>query len=240
MDEHNHMTGNSSAKPNQQGGFFSNLLFNIVVPALILSKFSHDDALGPVWGIVAALAFPVGYGLWELYKSGKVNFFSVLGIISVLLTGGIRLLQLDPSYIAIKEAAIPGIIGLAVLFSQYTPYPLVKKLLLNAQLLNTEKLYGALAEQQQTQAFEQAVAKAGYIVAGSFFLSSALNYLLAKWIVVSQPGTIAYAEELGKMTWLSYPVIVLPSMVVLMFAIWFIFHRIGKLTGQPLENFMHQ
>ncbi len=35
-----------------------------------------------------------------------------LGLISVLLTGGIGLLELDPQWLAIKEAAIPGIIGI--------------------------------------------------------------------------------------------------------------------------------
>ncbi|MDP3449658.1 MAG: beta-galactosidase, partial [Anaerolineaceae bacterium] len=48
---------------------------------------------------------------------------------SVMLTGGISLLELDPQYIAIKEAAIPGIIGLAVLGSQYTRFPLVRTLI---------------------------------------------------------------------------------------------------------------
>ncbi|MDX3772637.1 VC0807 family protein [Chromatiaceae bacterium AAb-1] len=234
------MISNASAKKNSQGGFFSNLLFNIIIPALILSKFSSEVYLGPVWGVVVALSFPISYGLWELYQSGKVNFFSVLGVISVLLTGGISLLQLDPAYIAIKEAAIPGLIGIVVLISQYTPFPLVKKLLLNTQLLNTEKLYQTLDNLQNRALFEQRIAKAGYIVASAFFVSSALNYLLAKWIVVSQPGTTAYAEELGKMTWMSYPVIVLPVMIMLFGAIWYIFQQISRLTGQPLENFMHQ
>lgn len=234
------MTQATPAAPKKNNGFFLNLLINVVLPAVILSKFSGDTHLGPVWGLVVALAFPVGFGLWELQRAGKVNFFSVLGVISVLLTGGIALLQLDPAYIAIKEAAIPGAIGLAVLVSQYTRYPLVKKFLLNGELLNTEKLFQVLAARRNTKLFEQKLNQAGYLVAGSFFLSSALNYILAKIIMVSPPGTTAFNEELGRMTWLSYPVIVLPSMVVLFFAIWFIFSSIGKLTGQELESFMHQ
>ncbi|MDP5189035.1 hypothetical protein [Rheinheimera baltica] len=71
-------------------------------------------------------------------------------------------------------------------------------------------------------------------------MSSALNYILAKAIVVSQPGTTAYAEELGRMTWLSYPVIVLPSTVMLFGAIIYMFRQIGKLTGQSLEDFILQ
>lgn len=234
------MNQTTNTTPKKNNGFFLNLLVNVIVPAVILSKFSGDTHLGPVWGLVVALAFPVGFGIWELQRAGKVNFFSVLGVISVLLTGGIALLQLDPAYIAIKEASIPGAIGLAVLVSQYTRYPLVKKFLLNGELLDTEKLAQALAARRNTVLFEQKLNQAGYLVAGSFFLSSALNYILAKIIMVSPPGTTAFNEELGRMTWLSYPVIVLPSMVVLFFAIWFIFSSISKLTGQELESFMHQ
>lgn len=230
----------SQTKPKKGGGLLPNLLINVAIPAIILSKFSGEQHLGPVWGLVVALAFPVLYGLWDLNQAGKVNFFSVLGVISVLLTGGIALLQLDASYIAIKEAAIPGAIGLAVLISQYTPYPLVQKFILNGDILDTEKLYQALAEQKNTAAFERKLAQAGYLVAGSFFLSSTLNYILAKVILVSPPGTTAFNEELGRMTWLSYPVIVLPSMLVLFFAIWFIFSSISKLTGRELDSFLNQ
>ena len=119
-------------------------------------------------------------------------------------------------------------------------FPLVKKLLINPEILDTDKLYQRLAERNTRQAFEQRMAKAGYIVAASFFLSSVLNYILAKAIVVSQPGTTAYAEELGRMTWLSYPVIVLPSMVMLFGAIIYMFRQISALTGQALDDFILQ
>lgn len=234
------MTTSTSNQPKKSSGFLSNLLINVVIPAVILSKFSGEAQLGPLWGLVVALGFPVCFGIWDLKRAGKVNFFSVLGVISVLLTGGIALLQLDAEYIAIKEAAIPGAIGLAVILSHYTRYPLVKKFILNGDLLDTDKLYAALAERANTVLFEQKLAQAGYLVATAFFLSSALNYILAKIILVSPPGTTAFNEELGRMTWLSYPVIVLPFMILLFFAIWFIFSNISKLTGQELETFLHQ
>lgn len=231
---------NSANRKPKKSGLLTNLLLNVAIPALILSKLSGDDALGPVWALVVALAFPLAFGLWEFKQAAKVNFFSVLGIISVLLTGGISLLQLPPSYIAIKEALIPGLIGIIVLVSQYTPYPLVKKLLINPELLDMPKLEQALATKQNTAEFNHRMGRAGYIVAASFFLSSALNYILAKAIVVSEPGTTAYAEELGRMTWLSYPVILLPTMVMLLGAIIYMFMQIGRLTGQDLEEFILQ
>ncbi len=233
------MTEPQTAPANSGKGLLANLAFNIVIPVLILTKFSTEQYLGPVWGLVCALLFPIGFGIYELIQSGKLNFFSIVGIISVLLTGGMSLLQLPPAYIAIKEAAVPGIIGVLVLFSGTTRFPLVKTILNNMQLLNLPLLHSKLAEQQQEQAYEKTLDIANKIIAGSFFLSSTLNYLLAKWILVSDPGTAAYNEELGRMTALSYPVITIPSTLIMMGAVWFVFTRIPKLTGQDLESFFH-
>ena len=230
----------SNQAPKKQNGFFGNLAFNIVIPVVIMSNLSSDQYLGPAWSIVAALIFPIGYGLWDLKESGKVNAFSVLGIVSVILTGGISLLELPAEYIAIKEAAIPAVIGIAVLITQRTTKPLLKVLVLNEQIVNWDNLSQALEAKGTTSDFEGKMAISSYIVAGSFFLSSVLNYVWAKVILVSPPGTTAYTEELGRMTALSYPVIVIPSMIMLMGALWYLFAQIKKLTGEDLENFLAQ
>ena len=105
-------------------------------------------------------------------------------------------------------------------------------------MLDTEKIASRLAENNSVSAFEQTLKQASWMVAASFFLSSVLNYFLAMLILTSPPGTEAFNAELGKMTALSYPVIVLPSMIVLILAMVFLFRRIGKLTGLKLEEIM--
>ena len=123
------------------------LALNIVIPVIILVRFSGEDELGPVNGLLLALAFPVGYGLYDLIARGgfdpvrlfralvrrkrpydfihwrRFNPYSILGFVSVLLTGGIGLLKLPVEWLAIKEAAIPFIICAAVVISMRTPYP---------------------------------------------------------------------------------------------------------------------
>ena len=234
------MPTNTETKKQQNQGFFGNLAFNIVIPVLIMSYGSGEEYLGPAWSIVVALAFPIVYGLWDLKQSGKINGFSILGIVSVILTGGISLLKLPAEYIAIKEAAIPALIGIAVLVTQFGKKPLVKMLILNDQIINWETLNKSLDEKGKQQEFKKKVANSSYIVASSFFLSSALNYILAKMILVSEPGTTAYTEELGRMTMLSYPVIVIPSMILLVTALWYLFSQIGKITGEELDTFLNQ
>lgn len=218
----------------------ANLAFNIIIPTLILTKLSSEDYLGPAYSIVVALSFPVIYGLRDYFLTRKTNFFSVLGIISILLTGSMSLLQLDPEYIAIKEAAIPALLGLATIGSMWTHYPLVKTFLFNDQILQIDKVKQALAKHNTESAFDNKLDIAGYMVACSFFLSSVLNYVLAKIILVSEPGSVEFSEELGKMTALSFPVIALPSTIVLMAALFYLLHHIKKLTHLEVEDIFNE
>jgi len=165
--------------PQKKHSILANLGFNIVIPTLILSKLSGENYLGPVFGVVVALAFPLLYGLRDYWMAHKPNFFSILGVINVLLTGSMSLLKLDPQYIAIKDAAIPSLLGLATLISIYTPYPLVRTFLFNDQVMQVTKVHEALERHNAVAKFEYHLTMASYMVAGSFFLSGVLNYILA-------------------------------------------------------------
>jgi len=238
MTETNRTTP-ATEQPRKES-LLANLLLNIAIPTLILTKLSGEDWLGTKWAIVVALVFPLSYGLRDLLRSGKVNLFSALGVISILLTGGISLLELDAEYIAIKEAAIPGLLGIATVASLYTRWPLVKTFLYNDMVLNTAKIASVLAGNGNQGAFDRTLQQASWMIAGSFFLSSALNYILAKLMLQSPPGTEAFNVELGKMTMVSYGVIFVPSMLILILALFFLLYRITKLTGLKLEEVMAQ
>ena len=103
--------------PRKKENILVNLLVNILIPTVILSKFSGEDHLGVELAIVVALGFPLAYGLREWFSTGKFNLFSAIGIVSIMLTGGMALLKLPPEYIAIKEAGIPAIFAILTLIS---------------------------------------------------------------------------------------------------------------------------
>jgi hypothetical protein len=231
---------NTPAAPQKKHSILANLGFNIVIPTLILSKLSGENYLGPVFGVVVALAFPLLYGLRDYLTAHKPNFFSILGVINVLLTGGMSLLKLDPQYIAIKDAAVPSLLGVATLISIYTPYPLVRTFLYNKQVMQVEKVHAALERHNALDKFEYHLTMASYMVAGSFFLSGVLNYVLAKRILVSPPGSTELAQELGKMTALSFPVIALPCTIVLAGALYYLLSNIQKLTELTLEDIFQE
>ncbi|MAT52564.1 MAG: MFS transporter [Porticoccaceae bacterium] len=231
------MTSETPEQPPEKAeNLLINLLFNIIAPTLILTKLSSDAYLGTTNAIVIALAFPVIYGIHDMVRRGKVNLFSVIGVFSILMTGGISLLGLAPKYLALKEAAVPATFGLATLVSVKTPYPLVKTFIYNDAILNTALIKRTLSANGNEDAFERRLLMASLLIAGSFFLSSVLNYLLAIMVVTSQPGTVEYNEQLGKMTALSFPVIALPATVVMMGAMLYLFKGITRLTGLDLEQ----
>jgi intracellular septation protein A len=214
------------------------LLLSIIVPSVILMKFSGAEYMGATTALIIALAFPLSWGLFELVKYQKFNFIAVLGLISVLLTGGIGLLQLDPQWLAIKEAAIPGLIGIVVLISTYTPYPLIRTLLYNPKLIDVGKITQKLDEYGNSNLFETRLQNATYMLSITFLFSSVVNYTLAKWIVTSPAGSAAFNEELGQMTLLSYPLIAIPSMLMMMAIFYYLWRTLHGLTGLSLEEIL--
>ena len=217
----------AAAKPNP----LIELMITLVIPSLILMKLSDPEDLGAVNALLLALAFPLFWGARDLLTRQKLNLFATLGVVSILLTGGIGLLQLDTQWLAVKEAAIPGLIGLAVAISAYTRSPLVRVLLYTPALMDVERIQSRLAERGNHAAFESRLKIATWMLAGSFLFSSVMNYFLATWIVVSPTGTPAFNEELGRLTLLSYPMIALPSMLIMIAALFFLGRSIRELAG---------
>ena len=210
----------------------------IIAPALVLMKASGADQLGPLRALLVALAFPLAWGLWDGIQRRRLNWLSVLGVVSTLLTGGIGLLQLEARWLALKEATVPLAMGLAVLGSSWTRQPLIRILAFNADIFDVERVQHALAERGTEAAFEMQLRQGTVVLAGTFFFSAAANYLLARWVVVSPAGTEAFNQELGRLTLLSYPIIALPSMAMMMALIFWLARGARRLTGLELQQMM--
>lgn len=230
------------AVPAAAGAAKSNPLFEIAItvllPAVILMQLSSESRLGVVNALLLALAFPIGWGLRDAVLRRKLNWLAVLGVVSTLLTGGIGLLKLDPQWLAVKEAAVPGLIGLAVLGSNWTRWPLIRILVFNPTLFDTDRVDRVLAERRTTVPFELKLRTATLLLAGTFFFSSVANYLLARWVVTSPAGTEAFNQELGRLTLLSYPIIALPSMAMMIALMFWLARQLKALTGLELGEMM--
>ena len=246
MAEQQPSSTEKSAPPERENTFL-NLGFNILVPILLLNKgkdwfgsylelYFDNVAVGV---LLIAIAFPVGYFIYDYFKRAKYNIFSILGLISVLLTGGIGILNIPTEWFAIKEAAIPLLLGVAVVVSLKTPYPLIRTLLYNPEIMDVDRVQAALKEHDAETAFEKLLTFCTWLLAGSFLLSAVLNYILASWIVVSPSGTDAFNAEVSRMMAWSWVVIAIPSIAIMMFALFKLMGGIKEMTGLELEQVLH-
>jgi hypothetical protein len=216
-----------------------NLLFNAVIPAAIMSWGCKPSLLGPRLGLVAALVFPLGYGAYDLWRRRTWNGLSVLGFASTLLTGGLGLLQMNGFWFAVKEAALPVLLGLAVPLSLGTGQPLVRTLLYNDQVLHVARIQAALELRGTIEAFGRLLAWASWVLAASFFLSGAVNFLLALWLLPAQSGTEQFARQLGKLQFWTWPTTVLPSSAIVFFALFRLIKGIEELSGLKGDELFH-
>lgn len=227
--------GNEPSKPDNA---VVSLLINVVIPVAILSLLSKEKYLGPVWALVVGLAFPIAYGIRTLVRSRKADAMSIIGVVSVMLTGIFGILKLPPQYIAIKEAAIPLVLGIAIVASLKTPFPLIKKILMTEALFDVERLKAALREKGNEAMFEKRLVGLTWGFASSMFLSAVLNFALAKIMLKSEPGTEAYTAEIGKMTGLSHIVVLVPCLIVMFFVMNKLFNTLTELTGCELDDLL--
>jgi hypothetical protein len=178
-------------QPAKAENLLVNLTCNIFLPALVLTKFSGARMLGPALGLVVALAFPVGYGIQDFLRRRRANFISIIGFVSVLITGGFTWLKVGGMGFAVKEAVVPTIIGAMVLISLRTKRPLVRELLYNDQVINVPKVDAALDERGNRAAFEWLLVRSSYLLAAGFLLSAVLGFCLARFLLRSSMSSSA-------------------------------------------------
>jgi hypothetical protein len=130
------------------------------------------------------------------------------------------------------------VIGIFVLISMRSQTPFLQAFLFNDRLFQIDRIYGILDQQQRRAEFGRTLQVTNLIVAGSFFLSSLINYVLARVMLKSEPQSAAFNEELAKMTGMSFLVITLPSMAVLAGALFYLLNSLKRLTGLQFEEIM--
>lgn len=212
---------------------------NIVLPTMILNnmgKYLGDH--GAVKALVIALMIPIVYALWDFFKNGNKNMIAVIGFVSLVLTGGLGLLKLEGFWFAVKEAGVPMLIGLITLGSAFSGKPLIKLLVYNKTIMKTEKIKDALKEKNQEAPFESLLKKATIMLSLSFFISSAVNYLLAINIFKKIPLDLSEAaraellnQQIAEMTWQGYVVLLIPSILSMGLILWYLSKGIERYTG---------
>lgn len=216
------------------------LVLNVVLPSVILEKLSKPDYLGQAWALIVAVAIPVGYGLWCFSQKRGMNFFSVFGLIAIVVTGGLGLLKLDPIWFSAKEAAFPLFLGLAFPLSLRFGRPLVSEMLLNPQVVNVPLIQQSLNTPERVSGFAHLLKQASWRMAGTMLCSAIANFCLC-WYVLNgkTPGTEEYTQAIGRQNWMGFIVIGIPMVVVTMMLLFWLLKRVTALTGLERDDMMN-
>lgn len=239
----------ASKKPQQENVLIS-LGFNLILPVFILQKGAK--LLGGFDGsatiaLVVALCFPLIYGLVDYFRRDNKNLLSIIGFINTLITGAFALATLQGHWFAIKEAAVPLVLGLGVLASIRMKKPFMSFLVLKSGVLNSELLTQRIQEHGHEELFQKQLNKSTYFLSISFFISSVLNFFLGLRIFKPLDATLSLEQQkdvlnsqIAQMNWMGMLVISLPLMFFLGFILWDFFKQIKILSGLSLEELSPQ
>lgn len=225
--------------PSKQAHPLLDLLLTVILPSVVLESLSKPERLGPLWALVVALLLPIAFGVYCFTHNRGLSFFSIFGLVAVIVTGGLGLMNLSVGWFAAKEAAFPVFLGLAFPLSHRWDKPLVAELLLNPQMINYRALHLALNTREKEAAFQRLLRKAGWTMAAASFLTAAANSVLAIYLIGEKaPGTEEYVKALGALNWIGFIIIGIPLLAATVGLLFWLLRAIQRLTGLDRQDLL--
>jgi intracellular septation protein A len=212
------------------------LFYNIFLPAIFMTWLDDWTGCSPALALGVALLFPLSFGVMEFWKKKRCNFFSTIGFLNVLLTGGIGLWQLPKDWIAVKEAIIPIILGLFVLASLKTSRPFFQIILTQRFIFNQAIIDRTMSDERSRPILHRLVVRGTWMLFFTFLLSAVLNFVLAKYFIRSETGTASFNKEMGRLLVCGHIGIILPCMAILIMAFGYVANGICRIAGCRLVD----
>ena len=216
------------------------ILLTIILPSLVLDQLSKPERLGPLWALVLSLLFPIGFGIWCFIQKKGWNLFSVLGFVTILITGGLGLLKLPAFWFAVKESAMPIIIGLAFPLSHRFGKPLINALIMQPHVINLDAMKAALNTPQRQADYKKALFRASCELGLGSLVSSIANFFLAMHLLGDkEPATEAFMKGMAKLNWMGMIVISVPIMAVMLVVFFRLLKQLTRITGLDRDDLMN-
>lgn len=228
------------ASPHKPPNPILDILLTVVLPSMVLEWLSKPERLGPFWALVIASLIPLGFGVYCLASGRGLDFFSVLGLVAVLASGGLGLLKLDVFWFAMKEACVPVFLGLAFPLSHSWGRPLIESILLAPHLINRAVIERSLVTDGQRAKFGSLLYKASWGMGAAMLLSAAGNFFLAIHLLGGkEPGGEAFVKGIGTLNWAGFIVIGVPLLGAMLLVMIGFLRALQKLTGLERDDLMN-
>lgn len=224
----------------KQESSFSSMLYNIILPItclltlpkLLLKVVEITEKDASKIGLIIALAFPVAYFIVHFVKEKKTSFLAVVGFLGILITGLIGLLELPREYVAYERATIPLLFAIAIVATNYSKTPLIKKFFYNPKMFDIEKIDTLISENHTEKDLEKTLKNTSYMLAGSFVFSSICNYLITNHYMSDL--SLTYNEALAKVKLMSLAITIIPLLIIMMAAVFYFQKKLKEHT--KVEN----
>ena len=116
--------------------------------------------------------------------------------------------------------------------------PLIRAFIYNEAIFDIEVIDQNLNKLDRMNDFNKVLDNSSYFIVLAFFFSSIIQFILASIIVTVDPGHINFNDQVGTMTWVSYFVVMIPSLSMFGLAIYRMVKGIKNLTGLDTEKFL--
>jgi MFS family permease len=224
--------------PKKQTSVFMQFLINVFLPLLVLTKFSGEEQLGATGGLILALAFPIVYEAYNIYKRRRVSMLSVFAIGGILITGIIGLLGLSENWLALRRSIIYAVGAAGILGSMAINKPVM--VLLVKQVVDFNKVKMAVKARGNTRKLNKSLRLSGYAASAGLLATAAASFVLTKAIIVSPAGTTGFNEEYARLRVISTFAVTLPLIVGLVIIISLMIFKLEKLSGLGSEEMLHK
>lgn len=226
-----------------------NVGLSVLAPVFILNNCSAVGdkiwQVGTTPALLIALSLPLGYGIYCLIESRKLDPLNVFGFIGTLLTAVISLyatseagsaIQADaPWWYAAKEALIPCFMASAIILTAHGKGSLLRVFIYTDSIFDVQRIESKVKQSNQENAYKKILWHASLLTAGSLYLSSIANFIMALIFLLpvldysAAKQALQYNYAVSSMTWWGYLIIGLPLLLTLMAVMQYLMRALSKL-----------
>jgi hypothetical protein len=210
------------------------LAANLAWPFAILTWASGADALGPRWAPLVAMLAPLAHAGYRRVVEGRTGALPVLVVLSIGLNAAAGFLPMDARWFALKEALLPVAFGALFAGSAFRGPGLLAELV--HELVDADKLAAALAAKGTGDVYRARLRAGALRFGGVTATSGLLGGAVALALVRAPTGTEAFAQELGRYTAWSWPLVNLPVLIATAWVLRGVLDAVEQCAGQRLED----